>query len=1276
LLIVFGSLLILLTGFHFWFKANAKKLFEQLVETRSHGKLKLKMDKFHFSYFSKNMELDNAVFFNTDTVNENTAYSFRIKHLKLRVNAIMPIFFRKRLIIDSLSLNDPEITVTRLRAGNRSDSAAKKDISIPGEMGKIYNSIQDALQVLKVRRFEINNCTFNLVNRIRPDEKPVKITKLFLHLDNLEVDTSRFSIDKKILFSENLVLRTRNQDITFPDGRHRLSFSRFRINVRKKLVEFDSCTISSARSETNNASFNVFFDALLMTNIDFDTLYRHEVIKADSVYCVNPRFKLDVDVTKKTGPKKQAPRLDKIIRQLTGDLQLGFVVVNNADFDITTTRNGIPSTFNFTRNNFELQGLNINDDPVRPLKVKSFAMAIRNYENFLHDSTLSLRFDSILFNKNRIVLSNFNLKQLEHGKVTNSFTVPHCELQGLSWDALLFERRLQANQATLFDPVINYTVHEQPEAGSTKKKGLFQYMTLINNLIRLEDFNITNGTLNLDLPGEGDMHLEHTDLSVQSKQLLVSRRITEFEQSVNSLNFRKGIIHLNGISAGMLDVHYSGDDNQLTAGSMQLSDKGNKLQLFAEDVKMNAITLDSTEKNLSLDGISWKQADLQLETSPATHLHNGPRSSLLLEHINGANTNVRIHGRKQDITGYIDLVTADLFKLTTGEKPEINNLAVSAKNIESHQAGSLVTIGRVTGKDLADTKVEKFHFSDSNSTRHMKMDVPSAFVVPDLNQLIHGKLRLKDVVLNNPEVDLFFSGIKTIDTHADNKQPDIRINSIVIKQPKLSVETHSAKGTTRITWNGMTHQNDMLLKELQYGRGNSNSGTAASVDVQLDDFSLQTPGGKTFRSDSGSVSSKLSDISWSTSSNGTGNWSARIDDINASKFAKDSLGRAKGKLDIRSASASNIRIGQAQMKNIRELITQNPAFIVEHFDGSWKTPGSSVVWYQAAYDRSGKQAHIDSVIYKPALDRDSSNIVNPFQHDHISVSSGAVNVGGFDIDRFLKDSLLQIGTLQADQIAFIDYRDKRLPFKGGKIRPLPVNLVKKIPFRFSADTLLITNSYVSYAEVNPKNNETGTVTLSRFHARFFPVRNFNLGPTDSMRLQANAYLMDTAWIRLRMRESYTDSLGGFLMTLRMKPANVEILNPVLIPMTSVKIQSGMLDTISMRAVANEHLAYGDMKMFYHDLKIKFLRNGDETKRSFMTSLITFVANSFVIRNNNRSRTGKVFFLRDRERSAVSYLIKIAMSGIASSVGAKSNRKIIRRYKKFIHLRNLPPVDYD
>ncbi|MES1220012.1 MAG: hypothetical protein ABUT20_31205, partial [Bacteroidota bacterium] len=161
-----------------------------------------------------------------------------------------------------------------------------------------------------------------------------------------------------------------------------------------------------------------------------------------------------------------------------------------------------------------------------------------------------------------------------------------------------------------------------------------------------------------------------------------------------------------------------------------------------------------------------------------------------------------------------------------------------------------------------------------------------------------------------------------------------------------------------------------------------------------------------------------------------------------------------------------------------------------------------------------------------------------------------------------------------------------------------------------------------------------------------------------------------------IRESYTDSLAGLFMTVRMRPSRMLVLNPVFEPLSSVRLQSGILDTLSMRVIGKDHFAYGEMKMYYHDLKIKFLNNGTEIKKGFLTGLKTFVANSFVIRNKNSSRKGRVFFLRNKERSSINYIVKIAMSGVASSVGAKSNRKILRRYKKELKLRNLPPYDYD
>lgn len=70
--IILGILIILLTGFHFWFQAHAKGMIEDLVESKSNNKLKLKIKKLRFSYFSRKIEIENAVFISTDTLTTGT----------------------------------------------------------------------------------------------------------------------------------------------------------------------------------------------------------------------------------------------------------------------------------------------------------------------------------------------------------------------------------------------------------------------------------------------------------------------------------------------------------------------------------------------------------------------------------------------------------------------------------------------------------------------------------------------------------------------------------------------------------------------------------------------------------------------------------------------------------------------------------------------------------------------------------------------------------------------------------------------------------------------------------------------------------------------------------------------------------------------------------------------------------------------------------------------------------------------------------------------------
>jgi hypothetical protein len=100
-----------------------------------------------------------------------------------------------------------------------------------------------------------------------------------------------------------------------------------------------------------------------------------------------------------------------------------------------------------------------------------------------------------------------------------------------------------------------------------------------------------------------------------------------------------------------------------------------------------------------------------------------------------------------------------------------------------------------------------------------------------------------------------------------------------------------------------------------------------------------------------------------------------------------------------------------------------------------------------------------------------------------------------------------------------------------------------------------------------------------------------------------------------------------------------------------------------------------MRMYYHDLKVQFLKNGNEEKKKFLQGLMTFIANSFIIKNENKKEWCSLF-PRLRDRSFINYYIKIAMSGVASSVGAKKNKRLMKKYNKQLKTRQLPPIDFD
>ena len=170
-------------------------------------------------------------------------------------------------------------------------------------------------------------------------------------------------------------------------------------------------------------------------------------------------------------------------------------------------------------------------------------------------------------------------------------------------------------------------------------------------------------------------------------------------------------------------------------------------------------------------------------------------------------------------------------------------------------------------------------------------------------------------------------------------------------------------------------------------------------------------------------------------------------------------------------------------------------------------------------------------------------------------------------------------------------------------------------------------------------------------------------------------MMDTAYLQLIMKESYEDTLASFPFIVKAAPFNLQVLNSFLLPSLNVKIRSGFSDSLRLVAVGQEYLSVGEMLFFYHNLKVEFTKEGNQQKKTLLTSLLTFAANSFIIKKNNGHRIGKIYYERNRNRSFFNYLIKMLASGGASSVGAKRNKKYNRLYKAKVQELKLHEVTF-
>jgi hypothetical protein len=259
------------------------------------------------------------------------------------------------------------------------------------------------------------------------------------------------------------------------------------------------------------------------------------------------------------------------------------------------------------------------------------------------------------------------------------------------------------------------------------------------------------------------------------------------------------------------------------------------------------------------------------------------------------------------------------------------------------------------------------------------------------------------------------------------------------------------------------------------------------------------------------------------------------------------------------------------------------------------------------------------------------------------------------------DSLfIQKATLSKPSI--VVFRDKLPPFLAGIRKELFTEKIKKIKLPLFINQIDINDGIVDYTEKDGKTRLEGNLMLTHLNGTISNIANSDLKPRDSLSLAFTGHLLDNASFNLKLNQSYTDPLFGFNVALRIEPAALGFLNPLLAPLSSIKFTSGNIDKFEMNAAGNENSAHGSMKFYYHGLRIQLLKKGGSTKSTFIKPAESVFINT-ILRNNNKAGTGLIYFKRIKDRSFFNYINKIIFSGITTSVGAGKNSHYRKKIAK-------------
>ncbi len=311
---------------------------------------------------------------------------------------------------------------------------------------------------------------------------------------------------------------------------------------------------------------------------------------------------------------------------------------------------------------------------------------------------------------------------------------------------------------------------------------------------------------------------------------------------------------------------------------------------------------------------------------------------------------------------------------------------------------------------------------------------------------------------------------------------------------------------------------------------------------------------------------------------------------------------------------------------------------------------------------------LTNISFIPSVWRYDYALYKGHQTDVFTVYANDLAVSKFNFSKALYENKIQGDYVEINKPSLNILKDKRIPAAPYKFKKTIPELFKKLPITVSMDSLLVNDMRIRYEEFPENGRNSGVIKLTHMNivAKNATNDSIELRKDSTFTIEMNAMLLDTAYLTFEANYDFLSENNDFVIITTVGEFDATLLNSFVEPVYLATINSAQVTSMDMKAIGNDSVAGGEMGLYYSDLKFSFVDEISMEKEGFANKLKSAIGNSITKKNNRYhpfKRRSPVFFVRDTNKGWIGYLIKIELSGVASSVNLKNYKKDLKKTNK-------------